>query len=251
MGGQGILPRMTPDPASLAHWFDGPLGRALLEQERATVGHALECVFGVQCLQVGAWGAPSSFLDLARTQRRALVSVREALQPCICAQPSQLPVQSDSIDALLLQHTLEFEQHPHEVLREAQRVLRPEGCLVILGFEPLGAWALRSRLTRGGFPPGIARQLSAGRLTDWLKLLGLDVDPAQRFLFTLPFARAQSGRLQRWADGAGRALASRLSGGYVLVARKRVHAMTPIRLQFRTRPAVLGGLAEPTTRVGT
>jgi len=242
---------MELDPSSLPQWFDGPLGRALLEQERAAVGHAMECVFGVQCLQVGAWGPPSGFLDLARTQRRALVSVREDLPASIRAQPPQLPIQSDSIDALLLPHTLEFESHPHEVLREAQRVLRPEGCLVILGFEPLGAWALRSRLTRGGFPPGIERQLSAGRLTDWLKLLGLDVDPAQRFLFTLPFARGQSGRLQRWADGAGRALGSRLSGGYVLVAKKRVHAMTPIRLQFKARPAVIGGLAEPTTRVGT
>jgi len=242
---------MEADPAALSRWFEGPLGRALLEQERAAVGHALECVFGEQCLQVGSWGPPSSFLDLARTQRRASVSLQSDIPACIRAQPSQLPVQSDSIDALLLPHTLEFDRHPHEVLREAQRVLRPEGCLLVLGFEPLGAWALRSRLTRGGFPPGIAQLLSAGRLTDWLKLLGLDVDPAQRFLFTLPFARAQSGRLQRWADGAGRAVGSRLSGGYVLVAKKRVHAVTPIRLQFRARPAVLGGLAEPTTRVGT
>jgi SAM-dependent methyltransferase len=242
---------MELDVAALSGWFEGPLGRALLEQERGAVGQALECVFGVQCLQVGAWGTPSSFLDLARTQRRALVSGRADVPAGIRAHPSQLPVQSDSIDALLLPHTLEFEARPHEVLREAQRVLRPEGCLLILGFEPLGAWALRSRVTRGGFPPGIARQLSAGRLTDWLKLLGLDVDPAARFLFTLPFARAQSGRMRRWSDGAARVLGSRLSGGYVLVAKKRVHAMTPIRLQFRPRPAVLGGLAEPTTRVGT
>jgi len=242
---------MEADVAALSGWFDSPLGRALLEQERASVGRAVECVFGVQCLQVGAWGPAQSFLDLVRTQRRALVSARRDVPASIRAQPSRLPVQSDSIDALLLPHTLEFEEHPHEVLREAQRALRPEGCLVVLGFEPLGAWALRSRLTRGGFPPGIARQLSAGRVTDWLKLLGLDVDPASRFLFTLPFAKAQTGRLRRWADGTGRMLGSRLSGGYVLVARKRVHVITPIRLQFKTRPAVLGGLAEPTTRVGT
>jgi SAM-dependent methyltransferase len=242
---------MKLDVAALSGWLDSPLGGALLEQERAAVGEALECVFGVQCLQVGTWGEPNSFLELARTQRRALVSARGDVPAGIRAQPSLLPVQSDSIDALLLPHTLEFEERPHEVLREAQRVLRPEGCLLILGFEPLGPWSLRSRLTPGGFPPGIARQLSAGRLTDWLKLLGLDVDPASRFLFTLPFSRAQSGRLRQWADGTGRLLGSRLSGAYVLVAKKRVHAMTAIRLQFRPRPAVLGGLAEPTTRVGT
>ncbi|MBS1201238.1 MAG: hypothetical protein H6R27_1916 [Proteobacteria bacterium] len=242
---------MNRDPVGPREWFATPLGRALLEQERDAVAEALECVFGEQCLQVGAWGPPGLFLDLARTQRRALLSAAGDAAGQVRAYPASLAIQSDSIDALLLPHTLELESDPHEVLREAQRVLRPEGCLVVLGFEPLGSWAMRGRFTRGGFPPGTARLLSERRLADWLKLLGLDVDPASRFLFTLPFARAQSGRMRRWADGAGKALGSRLSGAYVLRARKRVHAVTPIRLKYRARPAVIGGLAEPTTRVGT
>ena len=242
---------MEPDPQSLPGWFETPLGSALLEQEREAVGAALECVFGEQFLQVGAWGPPGLFVALARTQRRALLSPSDVPAGHIRAHPSGLAIQSDSIDALLLPHTLELEPDPHEVLREAQRVLRPEGCLVVLGFEPLGSWAMRSRIARGGFPPGTTRLLSERRLADWLKLLGFDIDPASRFLFTLPFVRAQTGRLRRWADGAGRVLGSRLSGAYVLCARKRVHAVTPIRLTFRARPAVITGLAEPTTRVGT
>lgn len=244
---------MERDPDGLQDWFDSPLGRALLVQEREAMAAALECAFGVECLQVGAWGPPGHFLDLARTQRRTLLSAAGpgATRGDICAQPSSLSIQADTIDVLLLPHTLELEADPHEVLREAQRVLRPEGCLLVLGFEPLGSWAVRGRLGKEGFPPGIERLLSERRLADWLKLLGFDVDPASRYLFTLPFARAQSGRLRRWADGVGRALGSRLSGAYLLAARKRVHAVTPIRLSFRPRPAVLGGLAEPTTRVGT
>lgn len=248
---KGILRRMKCDVTGLEAWFGSPLGQALLDQEREAVGEALECVFGVQCLQVGAWGAPGLFLDLARTQRRALLSARGESVGGIVSHPSSLPIQSDSIDVLLLPHTLEFEQDPHEVLREAGRVLRAEGCLIIVGFEPLGSWALRSRVTGGRFPPGMARLLSERRLADWLKLLGFDVDPAGRFLFAMPFTRAQSGRLRRWADGAGRVLWPRLSGAYILSARKRVYSVTPLRLHFRPRPAVLGGLAEPTTRVGT
>ena len=242
---------MERDPQSLPGWFDTLLGSALLEQEREAVGAALECVFGEQFLQVGAWGPPELFVALARTQRRALLCDCDVPAGYIRAHPASLAIQSDSIDALLLPHTLELEPDPHEVLREAQRALRPEGCLVVLGFEPLGSWAMRSRIARGGFPPGTLRLLSERRLADWLKLLGFDVDPASRFLFTLPFVRAQTGRLRRWADGAGKALGSRLSGAYVLRARKRVHAVTPIRLKFRARPAVITGLAEPTTRVGT
>ena len=235
----------------LEQWFDTPLGHALLGQERAAVGEALECVFGEEFLQVGAWGPPDLFLGLARTQRRALLSARGGVVGSIRSLPSALPIQSDSIDALLLPHTLELEADPHQVLREAGRVLRAEGCLVVVGFEPFGGWGLRGRVTAGGFPPGLDRLLSERRLADWLKLLGFDVDPAHRFLYTLPLARAQAGRPKRWAEGAGRVFWPRLSGAYVLRARKRVYSVTPIRLHYRSRPAVLGGLAEPTTRVGT
>jgi SAM-dependent methyltransferase len=242
---------MQADPTRLAEWFETPLGRALLDQEHAAAAAALECVFGVQCLQVGSWGPSGLFLDLARTQRRALLAAAGETPGGIRSHAASLPIQSDSIDALLLPHTLELEEQPHEVLREAERVLRAEGCLVILGFDPLGSWALRHRLVTGGFPPGLARLLPERRLADWLKLLGFDVDPAQRFLYTLPFARTQAGRSARWAERAGRLLWSRLSGAYLLRARKRVHCMTPLRVKFRGRPAVLGGLPEPTTRVGT
>ena len=232
-------------------WLASPLGTALLDQERAAVAEAMECVFGTQCLQVGRWGPPGLFLDLARTQRHALLSPNGPGDRGIRSLASSLAIQSDSIDALLLPHTLEFAQDPHQVLREAERVLRAEGCLLITGFEPLGGWALRGRLSRGEFPPGIARWLPERRLADWLKLLSFEVDPASRFLYTLPFARAQSGRVRRWTEGSGRALWRRLSGAYVLRARKRVYSVTPLRPQFRARPAVIGGLAEPTTRVGT
>lgn len=242
---------MQGNPPSLAEWFDTPLGSALLDQERAAAGEALECVFGQQFLQVGAWGPSSLFLDLARTQRRAMLTGGGGAPGSIQSYASSLPIQSDSIDVLLLPHTLEFEEQPHEVLREAERVLRAEGCLVVVGFEPLGGWALRHRLASGGFPPGLARLLPERRLADWLKLLGFDVDPAQRFLYTMPFARAQAGRSRRWAERAGRMLWSRLSGAYLLRARKRVYCVTPLRVTFRARPAVLGGFPEPTTRVGT
>ena len=242
---------METDRVRLSEWLEGPLGRALLAHERAATAEALECVFGVQCLQVGAWGPAGLFLGEARTQRRVLLGAHDALAAGVRSCPSQLPIRSDSIDALLLPHTLEFEDHPHEMLREAYRVLVAEGRLVILGFEPLGGWALRHRLSSGGFPPGLGRLLSERRLADWLQLLGFEVGPARRFLYTLPIARLQAGRGSASLGRLGRALWPRLSGAYLLMAIKHVRALTPMRLQFRRAPAVLGGLAEPTSRVGT
>lgn len=242
---------MNRAPTPLAHWLEGPLGRALLARERAAMAEALECVFGVQCLQVGAWGPAGQFLDAARTQQRALIATCDGDTAGVRSCPARLPVRSDSIDALLLPHTLEFEDDPHEILREAYRVLGGEGRLVILGFEPLGSWALRHRLAAGGFPPGLTRLLSERRLADWLKLLGFEVGAPRRFLYTLPAARLQGSRAAISLERTGRALWPRLSGAYLLMAVKHVRTLTPMRLQFRHAPAVIGGLAEPTRRVGT
>lgn len=244
----GYASGMLPG-SSTSTWLDSPLGRALLEREREAMAEALETVFGVECLQVGAWGPPGTFLDMARTQRRALLAGPAQGIGSLTAYPSRLPVQADSIDALILPHTLEHEADPHAVLREAHRVLRAEGHVLALGFEPLGPWAWRGRLSRRGFPPGTRRRMSRRRLTDWMQLLGFDVDPAVRFLYTLPFAGAQQGRLQRWSEALGQTVWPRLSGAYLLVARKRVYSVTPLRLPQRARPALIGGLVEPTTRI--
>lgn len=232
----------------LEAWFAGPLAAMLLDQERAIVAQSLECAFGLHCLQVGAWGEPDTFLSLARTRRTALVAGRDARGVALVALPDALPLQSDSVDVMLLPHTLEFAAEPHEVLREAGRVLTGEGELLVLGFEPLGGWSVRHAFTRGGFPPGRIRTIPAHRLADWLKLLGFEVGAAERFLYVPPLASLQTGRARGVIERIGRRAWPRLSGAYLLHARKRVHSLTPVRMRNRLRTAVIGGLAEPAAR---
>jgi SAM-dependent methyltransferase len=239
---------MPSHPHDLDAWLSGPLGSPLLAEERAIVASALECAFGLHCLQVGRWGEPDTFLACARTRRTALVAERLAAGAALVAEPAALPLQADSIDVMLLPHTLEFAPDPHEVLREAARVLTGEGELVVLGFEPLGTWSLRNAFTRAGCPPGIARTISASRLSDWLKLVGFEVGPAERYLYAPPFARLRGARARGVIERAGRRAWPRFSGAYLLHARKRVQSMTPVRLRKRMRTAVIGGLAEPAAR---
>lgn len=239
---------MTASAPDLDAWLAGPLGTMLLEQERAMVAKALECAFGLHCLQVGAWGDPTTFLPLARTRRAALVAGAGARGAALVSEPAALALQSDSVDVLLLPHTLEFAPDPHEVLREAVRVLAGEGELVVLGFEPLGGWSLRHAFTRGGFPPGLVRSIAAQRLSDWLKLLGFEVGSAERFLYVPPLASLQTGKARGALERIGRRVWPRLSGAYLLHARKRSYSMTPVRLRNRLRTAVIGGLAEPAAR---
>ncbi len=239
---------MSGQRQDLDGWLAGPLGAMLLEQERAIVGRSLECAFGLHCLQVGAWGAPDTFLSLARTRRTALVAGPGCHGAALVAEPSALALQSDSVDVMLLPHTLEFSRDPHEVLREAARVLAGEGELVVLGFEPLGTWSVRHAFTRGGSPPGLVRTIPAHRLGDWLKLLGFEIGAPGRFLYVPPLAGLQSAKARGVFERVGRRMWPRLSGAYLLHARKRTFTMTPVRLRNRLRTAVIGGLAEPTVR---
>jgi len=239
---------MAPQAHDLDAWLAGPLGTLLLEQERMCVAGALECAFGLHCLQVGAWGEPETFLALARTRRAALVAGSAAKGVGLIAEPAALALQSDSVDVMLLPHTLEFAPDPHEVLREAARVLAGEGELVVLGFEPFGSWSLRHAFTHGGCPPGLCRTISAQRLTEWLKLVGFEVGGAIRYLYAPPLASLRTGKARGVFERLGRSAWPRFSGAYLLHARKRVHSMTPVRLRKRLRAAVIGGLAEPAAR---
>jgi SAM-dependent methyltransferase len=238
---------MIRESASATDWLATPLGRRCLANEQRLIRHALERVFGEQFLQIGAWGDRNAFLRHARTQRRALIDWRPHVSADFLSDPEQLAVASDSVDAVLLPHTLERTQSPHALLREVDRVLRPDGHLIVLSFCPGGLWGLRHLLSKGGYPEGRERMIREGRLRDWLELLSFDVGEATRYCHTLPLDRfsylrvlPREERAQRWLPMLG--------AGYLLRAQKRVRPLTPVRLWRRQRLRVVGSLVEPTTR---
>ena len=143
-------------------------------------------MFGFELLQVGAWGPARHLLDGARTQHTTLLAPEMSSGVTLCAPLDSLPFRSDSIDAIFLPHTLELVDDPYAVLREAERVLCAEGCLMICGFNPFSGWGLRRTfakyLRRPVFPPRTQRLLSERRLRDWVALLGFDVDSVYGYL---------------------------------------------------------------------
>src|SRR5690606_36237133 len=169
-------------------------------------------------------------------------------QAHIRSRTDALAIASDSVDAVVLPHTLEYEPDPHELLREVERILSGEGHLIVFGFRSLSSWGVRHLFARDGFPPGLERMIGEGRLKDWLKLLGFEIVDAQRYLFALPWGSAAPSA-HNFFERVGRRLWPLFAGGYLLKARKRVYALTPIRPSWkRLRPKVVGGLIEPTTR---
>jgi SAM-dependent methyltransferase len=184
-------------------------------------------------------------LSAARTQHTTLLAPELTPGVTLCAPHDSLPFRSDSIDAILLPHTLELVEDPYAVLREAERVLTGEGCLMICGFNPYSGWGARRLFGRyfgrPAFPPHTQRMLSERRLRDWVALLGFDVDSVHGYLGFLPLKGGLSEVHPRRALTAG---------AYLLKARKRVSTLTLVRPRRRVRQRVLVGAAEPTNKVG-
>jgi SAM-dependent methyltransferase len=239
---------MDGESPAVTEWLATPLGRRCLANEQRVTRAALERVFGEQFLQIGAWGARNAFLRYARTQRRALLDWRPGVAADLLSDPEQLAVATDSVDVVLLPHTLERTASPHALLREVDRVLRPDGHLVVLSFAPGGFWGLRHLLSKHGYPAARERTIREGRLRDWLELLSFEVPAAIRYCHTLPIERFRQLRVLPREEWAQRWLPV-FSGGYLLKAQKRVQPLTPVRT-FRRQPRlrVVGGLVEPTTR---
>jgi SAM-dependent methyltransferase len=238
---------MTDSVPVLHQWQLGQLGRALIQAEAQLLATTFDDVFGLELLQLGTWGIGRELLAPSRIRRQSVIadSVDTGARGDLVARLAHLPINSASVDAVLLPHTLELAADPHAVLREADRVLVAEGQLIVLGFRPASLWGLRAAASRGGFPPGLRRILPASRVRDWLALLSYEIVNVHPYLYRLP--RAPRGSMESvvpsilyrgwfypWPAAA-----------YVIKARKRVYTLTPIRPRLRERRAVFGGLAEP------
>ena len=229
-------------------WLQTPLGAALLQREVRVMEEALDGIFGEECLQLGVWGDQRTFTRFTRTQRCAVIADSPHGEPSAVGEYHRLPLDSDSIDVILLPHTLDYSDRPHEILREVDRVLRADGQIVILGFKPAGLWGLRRLIPGAGMPPGTDQLISERRLRDWLMLLDMRIRNSLRYFFRWPLPRRKLNPSQKW-ETRGQALWPELAACYMLTAQKRVSTLTPVRPLWRRKPKVVTGLAEPTTRV--
>ena len=237
-------------------WLQSPLGKALLQQEARVIEEALDGAFGEHCLQLGLWGDRRTFLRFTRTQHSSLIAAMSYAEydatgvdkPSAIGEMHRLPIDSDSIDAVLLPHTLDYSDRPHAVLREVDRVLRRDGRVIILGFKPGGLWGLRRLIPGAGMPPGADYLISDRRLKDWLQLLDMRIQGASRYFFRWPLPRNAVGGADKW-ERRGQVWWPELAACYMLSAQKRVSTMTPVRPLWRRKPKVVAGLAEPSTRV--
>jgi len=228
---------MSARAISLREWYQRPLGKELAMAEQAALATQLPMLFGYHMLVIDPpWG--QCRLEDSRIPHHVIQSVDPLTRPEVglSGNTENWPIMTDSIDAIVLPHTLELSSNPHQVLREADRSLIPDGHLVIIGFNPFSLWGLRRKLTRRSeLMPWGARFQSLLRIKDWLGLLGFDTLHSH-YLFQRPPVRSRRvlSKLQFLdpVDGHGYML---LSATYILVARKRTVVLTPLREGVRSQ----------------
>lgn len=235
-------------PTTIHGWLETPLGEAVIAREALLLQDALADVFGFELLQIGNWGPAGQLVASARTQHRSWISPDAHGPGAIRAELHRLPVASSSVEAVFLPHTLEYAANPHELLREVERVMVGEGHLLVCGFNPRGPWGVRHLVSRRRFPPPSVRLMSETRVRDWMRLLGFEVVAAQRYLFAPPWSQVLPERSRAWLERRGPVLMPPIAGAYLLKARKRSLALTPIRPQRARRPVVVVAAPEPTSR---
>lgn len=238
-------------PQSVFEWLERPLGQTLLAVETEIAERCLGQVFGFQAIQVGRWGSADQFSRSSRTRRYTVLSNHAGDGVNLVSPADALALASDSVDAVILPHTLETEADPHEVLREAERVLSGEGHLLVFSFNPTSLWGIRHRLSNRRFPPGINRLVSEHRLRDWLRLLGFEVLSVTGYCAGPPSNAPAWLRDSKLNQPTSNGVLKLMAGAFCLLACKRVFTATRIMPGQKRRRRVLAGLAEPSTRIST
>jgi len=236
----------------LCEWFRGFPGQSVLAVEAYALRMLWPSLFGKTAVQMGSIGEINLLEDCNAPIRSMLEfpGVPGPDVPRIHALPEQIPFDQRSIDIMLLPHTLEFSDDPHQVLREVSRVLAPEGHVVIVGFNPFSLWGLRKMLTRK--PRGVpwcGNFLSLARLKDWLKLLDFDPVQGSMHYYRPPLTSIATLDRLRFLDKAGNRWWPLAGGVYLVVARKRVAGMTALRPEWRKTRRFGTAVARPALRI--
>jgi len=226
-------------------WLATPPGRYVLAREQSYFDNAVADIFGYHALQLGM-----EELDLLHASRIPLrVRVGRGPGAGLQADFRDLPIESNSIDLMVLPHTLEFSDHPHQIVREVARALRPEGHVVIAGFNPLSLWGLRRSVGGRGEFPWHGRFIHLPRVKDWFALLGLEIVAGSMACYAPPCAE------QKWLDRfafmekAGDRWWPIAGGVFFLQAIKRVRGIRLIMPKWSDRVVPKKNLAPVPERV--
>ena len=219
-------------------WLSSPPGQYVLAWEQAQFDHIVSDIFGYHALQIGLPQIstlkenrmPLQIILRAPHDKPSQGETPEYTWHAVDGFPEELPFANQSLDLVVLPHVLEFASDPHAVLREVERVLMPEGRVVISGFNPASLWGLRQYLSHllGQIPylPREGQFIALLRIKDWLKLLNFSVDRGRFGCYRLPLRSKAGMKKMGFLEKAGDRWWPVLGSVFMVSAIKRVSGIT-------------------------
>ncbi len=229
-------------------WFESPPGAYLLGWEQAAFDEAVADLFGYHAIQVGLPAVDA--LRANRMPHRWLGLEPGAdprgRTPDVLLDTHTLPFDAASLDLVALPHTLELSVDPHATLREVERVLVPEGRVVVCGLNPASLWGLRQRRARlwqrAGvgelFLPESGEFIGYRRLRDWLRLLNFEVEVGRFGCWRPSFTTQKWLDRFDWMDPLGERWWPILGAAYFIVAVKRVRGVKLMGAAWKQRTRI-------------
>ncbi|GMG88688.1 class I SAM-dependent methyltransferase [Biformimicrobium ophioploci] len=247
---QSSVPPLSESYGEIRNWFSSNLGNELLSQELAVAQPLIEQFFGYHLLQASV--APD--VDLAASSRInhrfRLSPVAEASGEAV-ADLNHLPLPEGSVDVVVLHHLLDFAEDPHQLLREAARVLIPNGHLVLIGFSPYSLMGIYRAVGRvfSSRPHFRGNSLSLSRVTDWMKFLDLQPGNIEKGFFRWPVQHGEILAQTSWMERQAARWRLPWGGFYLIVARKEVVRMQAIKPNWQRKHTPALGMVPSSSRV--
>jgi SAM-dependent methyltransferase len=240
---------------TLQHWNgwleDQPLGNSLMQAEQHALSGLLKNHYGKHALLIGV---PQQYqlMDATVLPRHTLVSPlidRQHAEHYIESTLHELPLLTGTLDLVILPHTLELVDHPRHLLAEACRVIKPEGLIVICGFNPYSLWGLRKWFAKHKHHnmPWSNHFTHAQKIKGWLRLADFAIEKQSTHLFRPPLNNPGYFEKLKFMESIGSTCFPALGGIYVVLARAKVIPLTPIKMKWK-QP--FGAIRLPTSMPG-
>ena len=235
--------------ANINQWYQGETGQSLLAELEDRLNPVLMTSFGYYSLQIGCPDLAERLHSNCRVKHQFTLDKESSAQ--VEATPSMLPIASDSVDLVILMHHLSNTNEPHAVLREAFRILIPEGKLVIIDFNPMSLWGLRHFVQSWlEHVPFKGHFYTARRIDDWMRLLGFDQHRHYRVGYLPPIQKTSVTSRLTWLQKGMKRWLPALSTLNLMVYSKNISPLTPVRHRWVTRKIIPAKIARPTVGRG-
>ena len=239
--------------AQLSLWFTTALGEKVLAQEQELLDDVLPNLFGYHIVQCG-YPNRTNMINASRIGAKSILYLDkcefDSRQNGIGSLVEDMPIAADSVDVMVLPHVLEYSKDPHRLLREIGRVLIDDGHVIIIGINRFSLWGIwHLCCCWWNRMPWSGRLISIPRMKDWLSLLDFEIRKTYYCFYSPPVSNPKWLKKCLPIERLGRLCWPIFGGIYVIVGKKRIVPLNPIKMQWKSKRKLVGTrVVEPSTQ---